>query len=138
MKHSRSIPLSTKLSLIWIFTISVYFFIILSFLYDSRALYFTILHILDYLHAIMSYVFCNPLDCSPPGSSVSGILQARILECVAIPFSRIYSWLRDWPSSPALQADSSPSEPSGESIYFASPCLFLYLTLCLGGLLIWI
>ena len=31
---------------------------------------------------------CNPLDCSPPGSSVYGILQARILEWVAIPFSR--------------------------------------------------
>ena len=30
---------------------------------------------------------CNPLDCSPPGSSVHGILQARILEWVAISFS---------------------------------------------------
>ena len=30
----------------------------------------------------------NPMDCSPPGSSVHGILQARILEWVAIPFSR--------------------------------------------------
>ena len=30
----------------------------------------------------------DPLDCSPPGSSVHGILQARILEWVAIPFSR--------------------------------------------------
>ena len=31
---------------------------------------------------------CNPMDCSLPGSSVHGILQARILERVAIPFSR--------------------------------------------------
>ena len=30
---------------------------------------------------------CDPLDCSLPGSSVQGILQARILEGVAIPFS---------------------------------------------------
>ena len=30
---------------------------------------------------------CNPMNCSPPGSSVHGILQARILEWVAIPFS---------------------------------------------------
>ena len=30
----------------------------------------------------------DPMDCSPPGSSVHGILQARILEWVAIPFSR--------------------------------------------------
>ena len=29
---------------------------------------------------------CDPMDCSPPGSSVHGILQARILEGVAIPF----------------------------------------------------
>ena len=31
---------------------------------------------------------CYPMDCSPPGSSVHGILQARILEWVAISFSR--------------------------------------------------
>ena len=31
---------------------------------------------------------CNPMDCSPPGSSVHGILQARRLEWVAMPFSR--------------------------------------------------
>ena len=31
---------------------------------------------------------CDPKDCSLPGSSVHGILQARILEWVAIPFSR--------------------------------------------------
>ena len=30
---------------------------------------------------------CNPIDSSPPGSSVPGILQARMLECVAISFS---------------------------------------------------
>ena len=38
---------------------------------------------------------CNPMDCSPPGSSVCGILQARILECVAMPFSRGSSRPRD-------------------------------------------
>ena len=31
---------------------------------------------------------CNPMDCSPPGSSVHEIIQARVLEWVAIPFSR--------------------------------------------------
>ena len=30
---------------------------------------------------------CNPMDCSPPGSPVQGILQVRILECVAMPSS---------------------------------------------------
>ena len=38
---------------------------------------------------------CNSKDCSPPGSSVRGILQARILHLVAIPFSRVSSRLRD-------------------------------------------
>ena len=33
---------------------------------------------------------CNPMDCSPPGSFVLGILQARILDWVAILFSRGY------------------------------------------------
>ena len=39
---------------------------------------------------------CNPVDCSPEGSSVHGILQARILEWVAISFSRGSSRLRVW------------------------------------------
>ena len=38
---------------------------------------------------------CDPKDCSPLGSSVHGILQARILEWVAIPFSRESSQSRD-------------------------------------------
>ena len=39
---------------------------------------------------------CDPMDCSPPGASVHGILQARTLKRVAIPFSRGSSQLRDW------------------------------------------
>ena len=39
---------------------------------------------------------CDPMDCSLPGSSVHGILQARILEWVAYPFSRGSSWPRNW------------------------------------------
>ena len=38
---------------------------------------------------------CDPMDCSPPGSSVHGILQARILEWVAISFFRGSSQPRD-------------------------------------------
>ena len=45
---------------------------------------------------------CDPKDCSPPGSSVHGILQARILEWVAMPSSQGSSQ----PRSPELQADS--------------------------------
>ena len=39
---------------------------------------------------------CDPRGCSTPGSSVHGILQARILEWVAVPSSRGSSWPRDW------------------------------------------
>ena len=39
---------------------------------------------------------CNPMDCSLPGSSVHGILQARVLQWVAMPFSRGFSRPRDW------------------------------------------
>ena len=45
---------------------------------------------------------CDPRDCSPPDSSVHGILQARILEWVAIPFSRIV-----WPAEPQIFIFSS-------------------------------
>ena len=38
---------------------------------------------------------CDPMDCSPPGSSVRGISQARILQWVAISFSRDLFWPRD-------------------------------------------
>ena len=41
-------------------------------------------------HSVVSSS-CYPMDCSPSGPSVHGILQARILEWVAIPFSRSYS-----------------------------------------------
>ena len=39
---------------------------------------------------------CGPMDCSQPGFSISGILQARMLEWVAISFSKRSSWPRDW------------------------------------------
>ena len=39
---------------------------------------------------------CDPMDCSPPGSSVQGILQASILEWIAMPSSRGSSRPRDW------------------------------------------
>ena len=46
---------------------------------------------------LQSYlILCNPMDCSSPGCSVHGILQARILEWIIISFSRVSSWPRDW------------------------------------------
>ena len=57
---------------------------------------------------------CDPMDCSPSDSSVYGILQARILEWVAIPFSGYLPDPGIKPGSPVLQADSLPSEPPGK------------------------
>ena len=56
---------------------------------------------------------CGPVDCSPPGSSVQGILQARILEWVAIPSSGDHPNPGIKPRPHALLVDSSPSEPPG-------------------------
>ena len=59
---------------------------------------------------------CDPMDCSPPGSSVHGILQARILEWIAmpppgdLPDPRIESMS---PVAPALQVDSLPLSQRG-------------------------
>ena len=47
------------------------------------------------LAAQLCPTLCNPMDCSPPGSPVHGILQARIMEWVAISFSRGSSRPRD-------------------------------------------
>ena len=61
------------------------------------------------------------MDCIPPGSFVHGILQARTVEWVAISFSRESSLFRDQPVSPALQADSLLSKPSGKPIILFNP-----------------
>ena len=66
---------------------------------------------------------CDSMDCSLPGSSVHGIHQARILEWVAIPFSRASSRPRDgtWVSHPAGRF-FLPSEPSGKPCCCAVQC----------------
>ena len=66
-------------------------------------------------------ILCNPMDCSLPGSSVHGILQARILEWAAIPFSRDLSDPGIEPGSLTLQADSLASKPPGKPPYMLLP-----------------
>ena len=73
-----------------------------------------------YICAVCVYVsvtqscptLCDPVDCSSPGSSVHGILQARILQWVAIPF-RDLSDPGIEPRFPTLQANSLLSETQG-------------------------
>ena len=78
---------------------------------------------------------CDPMNDSLPGSTLHGILQARILEWVAISFSR--GQFPDpgiEPRSPALQVDYLPSKPPGKPlikviylfIYWLIYLFFLY------------
>ena len=60
------------------------------------------------LRVLLCLTLCDPMDCNPPGSSVHRILQARILEWVAIPSPEIK------PRSSALQANYLPLEPPGK------------------------
>ena len=62
-----------------------------------------------------SPTLCDHMDCSPPGSSVHGSLQARILEWLSFLPPGDLSDPGMKPGSPALQADSLPSEPPGKS-----------------------
>jgi len=69
---------------------------------------------------------CDSMNCSPPGSSVHGIIQSRILECVAIPFSRGSSQL----GLPALQAASLLAEPPGKPFSGLPLMCFLIILFC--------
>ena len=72
----------------------------------------------DVISCLLMSDSCNPMDCSPPGCLSMGILQARILEWVAMPLYRGPSQPGTEPMSPAFQADSLPSEPPGKTLWF--------------------
>ena len=56
---------------------------------EKKITLFFFLRVHECMHAQLHLTFCNPMDCSPPGPSVHGILQARILEWVAISYSKL-------------------------------------------------
>ena len=66
------------------------------------------------------------MDCSWPSSSVHEISQARILEWVAIPFSRGLPNPGIELGSPALQADSLPSGPPGKLNGHSTQCNYIF------------
>ena len=76
--------------------------------------------------AKLCLTLCNTMDYIPPGSSVHGVLQARILEWGAISSSRGSSWLRDGIHVSCFlhwQADSLPLAPLGKPLMLPSPFL---------------
>ena len=68
---------------------------------------------------------CNPMDCSPPGSSILGILQARILAWVAMPSSRGNPGIE--PVSPALAGRFFTTEPLGKLLLLINGRLTSYV-----------
>ena len=64
--------------------------------YSSTIIYMWLSNTQCTLDSQLCPTVCDPKDCSEPGSTAHGILQARILEWVAIPFARGSSWPRDW------------------------------------------
>ena len=68
---------------------------------------------------------CEPLDSSLPGSSVHRILQARILEWIAISFSRGSSRSRDWTQVPSIWATREAQSFWGEIL---NRVLFFFLS----------
>ena len=66
---------------------------------------------MEVLVAQLCLTLCDLMDCGPPGSSVHGIPQARILEWVAMPLPGDLPNPGIEPGSPALQVDSLLSEP---------------------------
>ena len=72
---------------------------------------------------------CDPMDCSPPGSSVHGIVQAGILEWVAIFFSRGSSWPRDWSHVSCIAGRFFTTEMPGEPIFSGKVGFLLSFTL---------
>ena len=68
-------------------------------------------------HSVVSDC-CDAMDCSPPGSSVHGILQARILEWVAIPFSRGSLQPRDRTHVSCIAGRFFTAEPPGKTPHY--------------------
>ena len=76
-------------------------------------------------------ILCDPMDCSLTGSSAHGILQARILEWVAMPSSMGSAWPRDWTGISGISCISRwifflPTVPPASHLHeilLSSPCL---------------
>ena len=71
------------------------------------------------VHTQLCLTLYDPMDCSPPGSSVHGIFQARKLEWVAISSSRRSSQSRDWTCVSFIShadGDSLPLAPPGKTV----------------------
>ena len=72
---------------------------------------------------------CDPIDCSPPGSSVHGISQARILEWVAISFFRASSPPRDWTQVSCTAGRFFTTNGSWKPLYHWATHIYIHIPL---------
>ena len=80
----------------------------------------------DFFVAQLCLTLCNSMDYSPPSSSIHGILQARILEWVAMPSSRESSWPRNWTQVPPSAGRFFTAGPSGKPKIVLKKCSNYY------------
>ena len=80
----------------------------------------------------------DPLDYSPPSSSVHGIVQVRILEWLAIPFSRGSSWPRDRSHISWISGRFYTVRPTGEAPYSIYSYKILAVFSVLYNIFIWL
>ena len=98
-------PLVYYLLVLWcIFFSSIYFYwssvaLLCYYSFCCRAKWISYMYTYEKVQVLVAWscpTLCDPMDHSPPGSSVHGILQARILEWLAILFPKGSSWPRYW------------------------------------------
>ena len=90
-----SLTVLCELNILHFKYISLNYYVCLKYL-STSILVSSLLACSQVLVSQLCLTLCDPMDCSQPGSSVRGISQGRILEWVAVPFSRRSSWPRDW------------------------------------------
>ena len=96
------------------------------FLRCVSAHYYQMVQIVDMCEAAQSCLtLCIPLHCSPPGSSVHGVFQARLLEWAAMPSSKGSSRPRDWPKD---RTQVSPVSCTGRKVIYLS-CHLVFILL---------
>ena len=80
--------------------------------------------------SLQSYLtLCDRMDCSPPGSSVHGILPVRILEWVTMPSSRGSSWHRHWTCVSDTAGRFFTTGPPGKPIFYIIHYIIEYISL---------
>ena len=120
------------------FTLTLHLFIYLflnRILYDYQTIRTTF--VISFYYAYIKWKvkvthsvrLCNPMDYSLPGSSVHGILQARVLLWVTISFSRGYSWLGDQTKVSWFASRFLSTEPLWNPICLYKPADLYCLTL---------